>query len=131
VSAPGSVQITLPRWAGVAVALFAIGMLGLLVTQIVLLEDQRATVRSQRAILKAQSRQASPVLEDVQPLLRDALAAQSWLRQAGGRLDRLTRNTVPLVTDLRAARAGDAARATISLADDLRSLSHWARASSG
>jgi hypothetical protein len=54
-SDPGSVQFTLPRWAGVAVALFAVGMLSLLVTQIVLLEDQRETVRSQRAILKRQS----------------------------------------------------------------------------
>ena len=94
-------------------------MLSLLVTQIVLLEDRRETVRSQRAILKSQSRKASPALEDVQPLLRDARAAQPWLRQAGSRLDRLTRNAAPLVTDLRAARAGDAARATISLADDL------------
>jgi len=118
-SDPGSVQITLPRWAGVAVAFFAIGMLGLLVTQIVLLEDQRETVRTQRAIAERQSREALPVLEDVQPLLRDARAAQPWMRQAGGRLDLLTRNAAPLVTDLRAARAGDAARAAIALADDL------------
>jgi hypothetical protein len=41
-----------PRWAGIAVALFAVGMLSLLVTQIVLLEDQRETVRSQRAIFE-------------------------------------------------------------------------------
>jgi hypothetical protein len=46
------------------------------------------------------------VLEDVQPLLRDARAAQPWLRQAGTRLDRLTRNAAPPVTDLRAARVG-------------------------
>jgi hypothetical protein len=64
------------------------------------------------------------VLEDVQPLLRDARAAQPRLRQVGSRLDRLTRNAAPLVTDLRAARAGDAARATISLADDLQDGRH-------
>jgi hypothetical protein len=64
-SDPGSLQFTLPRWAGAAIALFAVGMLSLLVTQIVLLEDQRETVRSQRAILKRQSREAFPVLEDV------------------------------------------------------------------
>lgn len=45
-------------------------MLSLLVTQIVLLEDQRETVRSQRAILKRQSRAASPVLEDVSQTAR-------------------------------------------------------------
>src|ERR1700710_1415094 len=97
-SDPGSVQITLPRWAGLATAAFALGMIGLLATQIVLLEDQRRTVRTQRAIAQRQIRQAPPVLKAVRPLVRDARDAQPFLRQAGGRLDRLTRNATPLVT---------------------------------
>jgi hypothetical protein len=118
-SDPGSVQITLPRWAGIAIAAFALGMIGLLATQIVLLEDQRRTVRTQRAIAQRQIRQALPVLKAVRPLVRDARAARPFLRQAGGRLDRLTRNATPLVTDLRVARAGDAVRAAITVANDL------------
>ena len=91
----------------------------LLVSQVVLLEDQRRTVRSQLAIAERQSRQALPLLEAVRPLVSDVRAAQPLLRQAGRRLDRLTSSATPLVNDLRAARAGDAARATITLADDL------------
>jgi hypothetical protein len=118
-SDPGSVQVTLPRWAGIAAAAFALGMIALLATQIVLLEDQRRTVRTQRAIAQRQIREALPVLEAVRPLLGGARAAQPALRETGGRIDRLTRAATPLVTDLRAARAGDAARATIALANDL------------
>jgi hypothetical protein len=118
-SEPRTVQITVPRWAGVAVAFFGIAMLALLATQIVLLEDQRETVNTQRAIAQRQIHEALPVLEGAQPLVRDVRSAQPWLRAAGLRLDGLARATAPLVTDLRAARAGDAARATIALADNL------------
>ena len=118
-SEPRTVQITVPRWAGVAVAFFGIAMIGLLATQIVLLEDQRETVNTQRAIAQRQIHEALPVLEGAQPLVRDLRSAQPWLQAAGLRLDGLSRQATPLVTELRAARAGDAARATIALADDL------------
>ena len=118
---PGPVRITLPRGPAIAAAAFGLAMIGLLATQIVLLEDQRQTVNTQRAIAQRQIREALPVLEGVQPLVRDARAAQPWLRRAGGRLDRLTRDATPLVAELRAARLGDATQAVVALADDLLS----------
>jgi hypothetical protein len=76
-SDPGSVQITLPRRAGVAVALFALGMLSLLVTQIALLEDRHETVRSQRA---RRNRAVKPPGARRRPAAA-ARAAHPWLRR--------------------------------------------------
>jgi hypothetical protein len=113
------VQIAVPRWAGIALAVFGLAMLGALIMQIVLLDRQLGTVRDQRAIADRQAERAQPVLRDVRPLVRDVRLARPWLLQAAPRLDRLTRAAAPLAEELTAARAGDAARATIALADDL------------
>ena len=72
-----------------------------------LLENQRETVNTQRAIAQRQIYEALPVLDGAQPLVRDLRGAQPWLQAAGLRLDRLARETTPLVTDLRAAVAAD------------------------
>jgi hypothetical protein len=103
----------------VALAVFALAQIGLLAAQLLVIEDQRQTLRKQREIAQIQARRSRPVLEAAQPLARDALAALPELRAGGARLDALMRSAAPLVADLRSARAGDAARATIVLAGRL------------
>jgi hypothetical protein len=100
----------------IAAAVFGALMLGLLATQIVLLTDQLRTVRTQRSIAERQAARTLPLLDAIEPLVGDTRSSLPELRRGAGRLDRLIRGAGPLIADLRAARAPEAARATLALA---------------
>jgi hypothetical protein len=116
---PDSSQITLPRPLLIGFGVFAVLMLCLLAAQIVLLSDQLRTVRTQRSIAERQAARTLPLLDAIAPLVRDSRSSAPELRRGAGRLDRLVRGAIPLVADLRAARAPEAARATLALASVL------------
>ena len=99
--------------------IFAFVMLGLLATQIVLLTDQLRTVRTQRSIAERQAARTLPLLDAVRPLVGDTRSSLPELRRGASRLGRLVRGATPLVSDLRSARAPEAARATLALASML------------
>jgi hypothetical protein len=113
-----------PRIAWVALALFGLVVLGLMVTQVVLLENQLRTVREQRrivseqrAIAMRQEQRSRPVVLNARPLIAQARAAAPAAallgRQAGTLLGHLT----PLAADLRAVGAAEVLRGVSLLVD--------------
>lgn len=103
-------RVTFPRGAWLALSIFGVLMLGSLLTQLALIEDQRRTVRTQRAIAERQAREALPLLRALRPLAGDARTAVPGVKRLGGRVERLTRQATPLVADLRSADAGEVVR---------------------
>jgi hypothetical protein len=114
-----SIQIAVPRRLWMALGLFAVLMLGLLATQVVLIADQDRTVRTQRAIAQGQAARAFPLLDALQPLVRDVHGSLPQARALGRRGGRLVRETSGLVADVRSANPAAALQATIALADTL------------
>jgi hypothetical protein len=116
---PSDARVALPRAAWVLAALFGVAMVGLLATQVVLIEDQRRTVRTQREIAERQSRQALPLLEALRPLVDDVHGSLPEARVTGRRAGRLARDASALVADVRSAEPASALRATVALAGTL------------
>jgi hypothetical protein len=115
----GAQQMTFSRPLMIGIGIVAFVMLGLLATQIVLLTDQLRTVRTQRSIAEQQAARTLPLLDAVRPLVGDTSSSLPELRRGASRLGRLVRRATPLVSDLRSARAPEAARATLALASTL------------
>lgn len=107
---PARMSFTRPAWA--ALAVLGLLLLGLLATQIALLEDQRTTVDRQLAVAVRQLETVEPVADDARPYLRESRAALP-----AGR--RLVREATPLVQELRNARASEQLQAAGALARTL------------
>lgn len=110
------VRVSLPRHVYVLAALFGVLMLGMLVAQWVLMEDQRTTTDEQLEITARQSAQAMPILKAVRPLVTDVDEALPEAGRLGAAAQTLADDAIPLVRELRNARAGENIRAAGSLA---------------
>jgi hypothetical protein len=110
VTEPARISFTRPAWA--ALTVLGLLLLGLLATQIVLLEDQRTTVDRQLAVAVRQIKAVEPVTEEARPFLRESRAALPASR-------RLVTSATPLVRDLRRARADEQLEAAGALARTL------------
>lgn len=102
--APQPIRVTLPRAAWALIIAFGVVQVGMLVLQASLQEDQRRTVRTQRAIAERQAQLAFPLLEELRPL---ATGARDGLPKAGRLVDsatRATREAVPLIEQVKDAQ---------------------------
>lgn len=126
-SEPDLVRVSLPRstWAAV-VAVLAVPVLALIL-QLMVVEDQRRTIRDQRALTDRLLSEAAAAREDATPLLRktpplvDGLAeALPAARATGRRLDALGKAATPLAQKLASPEVADVLSEAARLAADLR-----------
>jgi hypothetical protein len=109
-------RVSLPRHVYVVLGVFGLLMLGTLVGQLMLIEDQRTTTDEQLAINARQSARAIPLIDDTKPLIERIRGALPEAGRLGLKVERLTEDAGPLVDDLRAARADENIRAAGTLA---------------
>ena len=98
------VTVTLPRAAWILLIAFGLVQVAMLVVQASLQEDQRRTVRTQRAIAERQAQLAFPLLEELRPL---ATGARDGLPRASRLVDsatKATREAVPLIEQVKDAQ---------------------------
>lgn len=122
-------EARLPRHTAIAAGLFAVLMIALLATQIVLLSDQDRTTNDQLAKQTELTRPSVPVLRDARPLV--AALRRSNPEATARQTRALAAQLLPLVSALRTENAPDAIAETAMLARrllDTRAVERGARA---
>jgi hypothetical protein len=114
---PARVSFSRPVWA--AMALFAVLMIAILATLVILIEDQRTTTDRQLAATAKQADAAVPLIREARPLVRETIAALPRTQQLTRRALTLTRAATPLVQDFSDARAPEQLQAAGALARTL------------
>jgi hypothetical protein len=117
------VRVSFPKSTWVALALFALLMLGGIYVQLGVVEDQRRTNRDQRALIRKQVREALPLIREAEPLVRETRQGLPESRRLARRGGRLAEEATPLVGGLRvltdvllSSDVGSATRAARDLA---------------
>lgn len=105
---PRRVSYTRAGWAALAVV--AVLLVGLIATLVGLIEDQRRTSRTQRAVAERQLHLLAPLIKTAQPALDAADAQLPRTAATLRRVDRLTRELTPLAQALRTQEAPTAIR---------------------
>ena len=98
--APAPVRIGFTPLTWVVLAIFAILLLGSLGTLVVLIDEQRAITRDQRAIADRQFAVLTPLVRESRPLVRRTLEGLPRTRAIATRSDRLVRTATPLLHEL-------------------------------
>jgi hypothetical protein len=119
-------RVSFPRAVWAMLAVVGLLQVGGILTQLVVVEDQREIVRDQLDIAERQRRdskplvdQAKPLVDEAKPLVHAALEDLPQTRRLGRQLRRLVRETTPLVEDLNRTPVASGIRAGTQLTIDL------------
>jgi hypothetical protein len=106
----GPARVSFPRGVWVVLAVVGLLQVGGILTQLVVVEDQRRIVDDQREIAERQRRDSEPLVDQAKPLVRAALEGLPETRRLARRLGRLARETTPVAEELGSAPLASAIR---------------------
>jgi hypothetical protein len=113
--------VSFPRGVWAALAVVGLLQVGGILTQLLVVEDQRRTVRDQLDIAQQQRRDSEPLVDQAKPLVHAALQDLPKNRRLARQMRRLARHARPVVEELDSAPLGSSIRAGTRLAVNLLS----------
>jgi hypothetical protein len=116
---PEPIQITFSRGTWLALIAFALIMFAGIITQLLLIEDQRSTNDRQLKTIVRQSSRSIPLLDKTRPLVDQTTQGLPAIRRLGRDTQGLLGDLRPLTRDLRDARAPEQLQAAGALARTL------------